>query len=60
MLSKRKITRKRYRYKGREISRAKANAMTVGAFAGMIGAGFALWILMVFLSALFSAAGGMA
>lgn len=51
---------KRYFYKGQEISKRKANAMAYGALAGMIGAGFGLWILTIFLSALFQAAGGAA
>ena len=59
MLSRVKKT-KRYYYKGKEISRRKANAMVTGACAGMVGAGFGLWILTVFLSALFQAIGGAA
>ena len=49
---------KRYFYKGKEISRAKANAMVIGACAGMVGAGFGLWIFTLFLDALFSVMGG--
>lgn len=58
MLSRRTV--KKYYYKGKEISRRKANAMVIGACAGMVGAGFGLWIFMVFLSALIQAAGGAA
>lgn len=58
MLSRRAV--KKYYYKGKEISKRKANAMVIGACAGMVGAGFGLWILTVFLSALFQAIGGAA
>lgn len=51
---------KRYHFKGKEISRAKANAMVIGACAGMVGAGFGLWIFTIFLTALLNAAGGAA
>lgn len=51
---------KRYYFKGKEISRAKANAMVIGACAGMVGAGFGLWIFTIFLTALLNAAGGAA
>lgn len=59
MLSRVKKT-KRYYFRGKEISKRRANAMVVGACAGMVGAGFGLWILTVFLSALFQAIGGAA
>lgn len=59
MLSRVKKT-KRYYFRGKEISKRRANAMVIGAFAGMVGAGFGLWILTVFLSALFQAIGGAA
>ena len=51
---------KKYMFRGKEISRAKANALVAGAFAGMVGAGFGLWIFTIFLSALLKAAGGAA
>ena len=59
MLSRVKKT-KRYYFRGKEISKRRANAMVIGAVAGMVGAGFGLWILTVFLSALFQAIGGAA
>lgn len=59
MLSRVKKT-KRYYFRGKEISKRRANATVVGACAGMVGAGFGLWILTVFLSALFQAIGGAA
>ena len=59
MLS-RVTAKKRYFFNGKEISRKKANAMVAGAVAGMIGAGFGLWIFTIFLTALFNAAGGAA
>lgn len=51
---------KKFYFKGKEISKRRANAMVIGACAGMVGAGFGLWILTVFLSALFQAIGGAA
>ena len=60
MLSERTVKAKRYYFRGKEISRKKANALVIGACAGMVGAGFGLWILTVFLSALFHAIGGAA
>lgn len=60
MLSERTVKTKRYFFRGKEISRKKANALVIGACAGMVGAGFGLWILTVFLSALFHAIGGAA
>lgn len=49
---------KRYFYKGKEISKRQANAMVIGACAGMVGAGFGLWIFTMFLSALVEVLGG--
>ena len=43
---------KKYMYKGKEISRAKANLMVAGATAGMIAGAFGLWILLHALSAM--------
>ena len=60
MLSERTVRTKKHYFKGKEISRKKANALVIGACAGMVGAGFGLWILTVFLSALFHAIGGAA
>lgn len=60
MLSERTVKAKRYYFRGKEISKKKVNALVIGACAGMVGAGFGLWILTVFLSALFHAIGGAA
>ena len=57
---KKPVTTKRYYFRGKEISKRKADAMVIGACAGMVGAGFGLWILTIFLSALFNAMGGAA
>ena len=52
--------KKKYFFKGKEISRRRANARVAGAIAGMVGAGFGLWIFTIFLTALLNAAGGAA
>lgn len=52
--------KKKYFFRGKEISRRRANAMVAGAIAGMVGAGFGLWIFTIFLTALLNAAGGAA
>ena len=49
---------KKYAYKGKEISRAKANLMVAGAITGMIAGAFGLWVLTIFLEVLIQHAGG--
>ena len=51
---------KKYYFRGKEISKRKADAMVIGACAGMVGAGFGLWMFTIFLTALINAAGGAA
>lgn len=48
---------KRYFFRGREITRRKANLMVVGACAGMVGGAFGLFMLTIFLEALLKVVG---